>query len=224
MDDKWQNSYSLTGEVPAEFLVQNSKLVHSLNAGRNFLKRAEDIWRDENSVRRKLLAQKITKLRSRVKKSSHARILKELEDKFSREISHIGNLYRETILRAHSDCLALCVRICQEIIVEDSSKHHEAIAKRIQSAIQALVEPTLLNIRVNSCHQSALIGQFNNTAQSSPSIHIIADDALAPGNAILETESGNLEINWLSQLKSLECQLQAQLIDYLNQHEHSKRS
>jgi flagellar biosynthesis/type III secretory pathway protein FliH len=154
--------------------------------------------------KRKNLAKKIIKLRIQAKQNALNASTRRIASSIHKDIYSFSELYRETIHQAQLDCIQICIDICTEIMQKDISQEHIALAKKISAAIGSLSSTRKLNIFINHCHYESLKTLLENSLDF---VSIKESEAIKPGNALIQSNIGTIELNWLSHLQAIEAKL-----------------
>lgn len=123
-------------------------------------------------------------------------------------------LAAENMLHARARILALSLRaeiiedlsselaravafIVEEVLGAHAVLRHHALIRRIQRALTLALRPRVLKLSVNASDRDSLEAQLrsSSTEAISPSVPIVSDDAIAPGDAIIHTSSGDIQLS-----------------------------
>ena len=162
--------------------------------------------------KRQELAKSLKKIKKRALKNAQNIAARKLEEKFKDEYKNLYKLYSETLDKAHEDCFELCVNIARQVIEVEIPHQHQALRKKIISAISELINVNRCTIRVNPKQLKHLESELPKDLGTD--FLLIADPELAEGDASIETAHGRTEINWISHLKALEMSLRTKLYHF----------
>ena len=173
------------------------ELKKSLLAGR-------EMFRLEILAKRKQWALRLIEKKKTAFKKGYDYGMKHAREESSAVIKAARQVYENSIKQANQDCLELAISIAERIIQDQVRLNKSALHKRISKSIESLLTLNNLKIFVHENDQEEIIASFKKLPSST---QIIADNSILPGNAIIESESGCVELNWQTQLKIMQTQL-----------------
>ncbi|MDC0358655.1 FliH/SctL family protein [Oligoflexia bacterium] len=120
------------------------------------------------------------------------------------------NLYQDIIQKANNDCLALATQIATEVLGEVLPGASSALSTRLISAIGDLVDQNRITIVVHPSNKVQVLEDLKQQLQPA-NYNVIASEAIAPGNAKVETVSGSIELDWQDHLAAIRATLHSKL-------------
>ncbi len=106
-----------------------------------------------------------------------------------------------------AELVRLAVRIAEKIIGGQLASAPETIVGIVREALRSVRRERSLSIQVNSAHLEEVrrhIGKLEEVVGSSRDIHIVANDSVAPGGCIVESDLGVIDARLETQLKCME--------------------
>lgn len=198
-----QNSPVLINGTYLGFKNENStKLTSALKR----IASREQQMNQEWSEMRSSLAAKVLKLSKKAKAQGYKHGVRLATEKALNNILESQKNYEEIIKGANEDCLELALSVANEVIGATINKNSSGLIKRINEALANLLSTRSINILVNPNEFEFIRGELllNN---SENEIKVFASNDVDPGNAILETISGLMEIKWQDHFDKIKDQL-----------------
>lgn len=188
---------SLNKRVTANFADLTSDTKRLINIKHAHQKSLE-ILKNEICAKRQSLAKNLKIRKKSAFQLGYAQGMKKAAETTSELISRAEEHYDKSLLQMNTDCLNLAVGIAREILQAEITVNTESLAKRIQASINKLVNVDNLQVTAHQDHYKELIQIFSNFPKQ---VQIKSDDNIEPGNAVIETEVGQINLNWKTQLE-----------------------
>jgi len=122
----------------------------------------------------------------------------------------IEHKYQQIIRQANKDCLNLSLSVAEEIIGQKISEASDSLISRINSAIDSLQDQRTIRITVNSADFSPVQTALEAHTLSG-NISLVTSEEVRRGNALLETHSGKIALEWEQHLANLRQKLHTAL-------------
>ncbi len=148
--------------------------------------------------KRSLLAAKLISKKKLAHKSGYLSGLRKAETQTTQYLTKATELYEQSLVKANKDCLELAIKIAAEILQIETISNTDSLAGKIKIGIDKLLNVENLCIKVNQTHIEEMKVIFSNYPKK---ITITAEGSLEAGNAIIETENGQINLNWKTQLE-----------------------
>ncbi len=118
--------------------------------------------------------------------------------------------YQKVIQQANRECLDLALTIAEEIIATQINSNSGLVAIRITKLLESLLDKNGIKIKVN-CADYQEVNKTLHDLELQRQIKIEGVKCIEIGNAIIETVSGKIELDWRKHLEQLKQQLQSRL-------------
>lgn len=136
-------------------------------------------------------------------RSRAAAELKPVLERLARSIEELGQLRGRLRRQAEGDMLSLSLAIARRVLRRELSLDPEAMHGLVLGALEKLQTCEISRVRVHPSHAQQLRAWLQPDGGAHP-VEVIADSAREPGDAIFETERGNLDASVDSQLREIE--------------------
>lgn len=162
----------------------------------------------------KKAATRIKNLRKRAYRNAFIQAQKNAKIQLQNEFLKLHSQYEQIVQTANQDCLGLAISLAEEIISENLQFNRQSLAFRIERSIQNLIDLRSLKINLNPSDVAEVDQQLSRLLADS-SYQIVTNSNIAQGNAIIETISGSVELNWSEHLDILKERMQKKLQENL---------
>lgn len=156
----------------------------------------------ELSAKRRLLAKKLMQLRARSRKRGYLAGLKQAQIRYLNQQQESHWRFRQLVKQANHDCLALAIKAAEEITCSTLSIDQSALIARIQRGLDALIDRHALELIVNPRQGNAVRQAFAGNRNGNRAAVEISGQ-IAPGNAIIKSNAGQLQLDWRSHLNAI---------------------
>lgn len=160
--------------------------------------KSRQLLEQEVKLKRKSLAASLLKSRKTAFRLGYKKGIQNAESQVSELIETAKKQYDRNMLQANTDCMELAVKIASEIIHAEIQTNTESLSNRIKSALEKLVTTENLQISANPAHMKELQNVFRGYPDK---VSIKPDPSITAGNAIIENETGQIDLNWKTQLE-----------------------
>jgi len=143
-----------------------------------------------------------TKTRQRVAAETQADLAAEV----SRKLQTAEDLYQQTINRAYSDCLTLIQKICAEVLGRELTENPAAIHACLSRALRDLNSTGHIKLLCHPMHETSLRSQ-----SAWKQFSIITSTELPPGELLLQSQLGSVQLSWSAHLESIMARLRTKL-------------
>jgi flagellar assembly protein FliH len=136
--------------------------------------------------------------------------LEPVLERLARSIEELAGLRAKMRREAEADMLRLALDIARRVLRRELGMDPDALRGVVLAALEKLQGQEVFRVRVHPSH-AALVGALLRKSGTAQPVEVIADAARAPGDAIFETERGNLDASVDAQL----CEIERGLADCL---------
>lgn len=185
--------------------IITTKLIAPHMAARDMLAIARDTLHEAQSkalqllaATRKELASNAWRMRKRARRVGFSAGRKVGQAELQKFLD-FESVYARTIHAAERDCVELSVALASEIIGQDLAPNTDLLLERIKRAIGSLLEQRIIRISVNP----SAVSDVTFGMHGIRGLEVVGDDLIATGNAVIDTASGRLELDWRAHLESL---------------------
>lgn len=124
------------------------------------------------------------------------------------ELFKLHSQFQSAIADAHDECLALSLRVAEEVIATEIPSLPATLGARIDLALQDLGGRRPLGIEVHPADEREIKQVFSSRRAAVPG-GITADETIDRGKARIVTPSGVVHIDWREHLEQLKSELRA---------------
>ena len=123
-------------------------------------------------------------------------------ERLARSIEELGHWRARLRREAEADMLQLSLAIARRVLRREMAVDPDAMHGLVLGALEKLQAQEICRVRVHPSHAAQLTSWLRPVAGAN--IEVIADASRQPGDAIFETERGNLDASVDSQLQEIE--------------------
>ncbi len=177
-------------------------LGNALRLAANLRKAAEEDLKEARgkAVRSLKKSRQIARQRLRADKEQ---LVREIAERAKQEKEHS---YKHALRLANGDCLDLALAIAGEVIKETFLANRELLTRRIDAALQMLINDGARRIRVHAEDRPTVFKHFRDSG-----ITVSADNKIMPGCAYIDGPHGSVHLDWEENLIRLGKNLNQQL-------------
>jgi flagellar biosynthesis/type III secretory pathway protein FliH len=147
---------------------------------------------------RRRLAETLRKTKITARRLAYRSAIKKAEKDISELLDAARNQYDKHLAQIHKDSLEVVLKLAEEILQDEVKINTVSLAKRISSSFAKLSNIDNILIRANGKHT----GELEEIFKAFPKkVSIKSDNCLDAGNAVIETEKGEICLNWKTQLE-----------------------
>lgn len=136
-------------------------------------------------------------------RSRAAAELQPVLERLARSIEDLGHLRARLRGEAEADMLRLALAIARRVLHREISLDPDAMHGLVLGALEKLQGQEVSRVRVHPSHAAQLTGWLH-AAPGGAAVEVVADPGRQPGDAVFETERGNLDASVDSQLQEIE--------------------
>jgi flagellar assembly protein FliH len=136
-------------------------------------------------------------------RSRAAAELQPVLERLARSIEDLGRLRARLRREAEADMLRLALAIARRVLHREISLDPDAMHGLVLGALEKLQGREVSRVRVHPSH-AAQLSAWLRAAPGGAAVEVVADPARQPGDAVFETERGNLDASVDSQLQEIE--------------------
>jgi flagellar assembly protein FliH len=136
--------------------------------------------------------------------------LEPVLERLARSIEELAGLRAQMRREAEADMLRLALDIARRVLRREMGMDPDALRGVVLAALEKLQGQEVFRVRVHPSHAALVSGLLRKSGTAQP-VEVIADASRAPGDAIFETERGNLDASVDAQL----CEIERGLADCL---------
>jgi len=129
--------------------------------------------------------------------------VKPVLERLARSIEDLGQWRARLRREAEADMLRLALAIARRVLRREMAVDPDAMHGLVLGALEKLQGQEICRVRVHPSHAAQLKGWLK-PADGGPAVEVVADASREPGDAIFETERGNLDASVDSQLQEIE--------------------
>ena len=193
--------------VKASYVGNSAKEVKLLAISREILNRSEKFARELENQDRLRLAKKIWSLRAR----SRVHLQRKMASTLAEKVLCLEIKYCESLIGAEKDCLDLVLRVTEEVIGTTLEADKNSLAARLRRGISQLIESRSVKVIVNPKDFEVVA----KTEDLGP-LMLEPSSEIKVGDALIETPSGWISINWRAHLNAISMKLKAALFSRRN--------
>ena len=129
--------------------------------------------------------------------------LQPVLQRLAKSVEEVGQLRARLRREAEADMLKLALAIARRVLRREMAVDPDAMHGLVLGALEKLQAQEVTRVKVHPSHAAQLRGWLQPQA-GGRGIEVAADANCAPGDAIFETERGNLDASVDSQLQEIE--------------------
>ena len=162
------------------------------------------------AVQRAKTAQLLRRSRRRIRERCAKQSRQQIEKALLITQAEYAQNYRQTVAGLEQECLALVTSICRTVLRTEFSQHPEAILARLHSALELILGRAALVVSLAPIHRAAI----TESLAHDPGLRELSfsyTSSLDPGQIIVATPAGKLELFWEDEVAEIGRKLTAQL-------------
>ena len=168
---------------------------------RSLLERAHTESQQLERTVRSRLASQIRSMRARARARCQRNADALIAAQSTRAFSAIEVERRAMITEAHQQCLDLAIALAEQMIGEVFERDSAQLAERVRSALVNIATSSRSTLLVHPTHVAELESAFG--AHPTRRLAVRGEPSLEPGDAIIETATGKIELRWRSHFHEL---------------------
>jgi len=196
--------------IKARYTGRTSESADLFKIALTLCKRAEKAAENMRTRVRRQAARKILSVYRKAQQKGFKRGQLKAERAACDKLMEIETAYRRIVAEANKDCLELAISIAREVSGKAIIESSNPLVSRINSAIEKLQDLRSIKITINPADFTALEDALERHALSAH-ITINTSTEISRGNALLETHSGKIALDWQQHLESIAARLHAAL-------------
>lgn len=140
-------------------------------------------------------AKKLRQLRARIKNQALRDSQRLAKAQAQANFLVMQRSYNDTVKAANQDCLALALSVAEEIVGDTIVTNQASLVKRIRNALASLLDLRNIKVLVHKDFVKVVQRELKKEFPETP-ISVEVNSELQVGNALVETVSGSIELNW----------------------------
>lgn len=194
--------------IVAQYIGQVQQAGDLLRYARDVLRDAERQLSIESQLLRERAAELLWQRRKKAYLTGYKNGLREAKKEQVKALLRMEQERQEILSKAHADCLSLCLSVAKSFIGENIAGDTKTLSKRISSGIMELAESGPLSVTV---HPESLEGVREELSSHHFDIKVRGDTEVSPGNAVIESSVGVVELDWEEHLREISSVLSEEL-------------
>lgn len=148
------------------------------------------------------------RIRSRARSRGFEEGYQDGADAILKELFQMEHSYKEMISTAKSDCISIAMNAAEEILAKRFPLDVETLTRRIDDTIEQLLNSK--GVRIHACPQE-VAPLCRALGAKRRGLEVYPDVDLSPGNAKIETDNGNITLDWRRHLNAIKTELMGQV-------------
>ena len=124
-------------------------------------------------------------------------------ERMSRAVAEMAGLRAQLRKDAEADTVKLALAIARRVLRRELAADPDALKGVLLAALAKLQGQEISRVRVHPSH-AALVSECLRSQAAGQTIEVLADHTRQPGDAIFETQRGNLDVSVETQLAEIE--------------------
>ena len=125
---------------------------------------------------------------------------------YAAKLAELHRRHEQLSAEARDVCVELAVAMTKAAVGERLSRGDDLLSSRLSREVQLLLGQTPLRISVNTAEYERIIGELSLVLPNCP-VTVTASESVSPGDAIVETRAGSVELNLKTHLDALALRL-----------------